>query len=567
MYIVKKIFCISLLCWLTPIFILAQQKPNADSLFLKAREAAFSDRWAEARQMARTLLAHYPDYHDAKMLIGRTYAWEHKADSARMTVTPLLDIEPDSYDVLMLLVDNEMWSENYDEAIIFIDRALIFYPTDEDFLFKKANALYQNKDFENAAKAVQELLDVNPNHAQGKDLQSLVESPKYADLYNNAEIETRAGNWDEARGYLRQILAEEPSHFLALLLMANTYAFENKFDSARHVTAKLYSWEPENYELLDLMVKVEIWDRKYKVAMTEVEKALEAHPDDAEFLYKKALIQYHQRDYNDALATLDHLLDEIDPRHADAIALKNEILKNNRYRDYILHEYYYEYFEEPYYSHKWITSTGLAKWTKFGTYIGKFNVGHDWGKDALPHRPLPTYQLEFEAYQNLWPSNYLWLNHAVALDTSGFFPQHRGGVEFFQRLPQGLEASLGVRYMYWSSFIMFYTGSIAWVNNLNYWSYRIFLDDKINVTNIFTYRRYFSARPEYFYLVAGYGNYSDDFLRLDDEKQTMMWLWQVGIHKFISPRWFFLASVGGHHDIRIRWTGQAGIRYYFNMFK
>ena len=549
----------------------AQETPNADSLFLKAREAAFNDRWAEARIICRQLLSHYPNYHDATMLIGSTYAWELKADSARMTVSPLLNIEPDGYDILNLLADNEIWSGNYDDGIQFIDKALIYYPLDEDFLYKKANAYYLKNDFYNSTQTLNELFSVNPNHEQGKELQRAIHLPQLARLYDSAEENTRAGNWDEAHKYIQQMLAQDPDHFPTLLLLGSVYAFENKFDSARHVTTRLYKNNHDNYELLDLMVNIEIWDNKYKDAMTQVNRALRTFPDDPEFLFKKAFIQYLQKEYREALKTLDHLLsDEIDPKHADGIKLRNDILQNHRYKDYILHEYYYEYHNKPN-SHKWITSTGLAKWTKYGTYIGKLNIGHDWGRKELPHRPLPAYQLELEAYQGLWRTNYLWLNHAFALDTSGFFPRHRGGIEFFQRLPQGLEASIGLRYMYWSSLLVFYTGSLSWVSNLNYWSYRLFVNPAypLGFTNIITYRRYFSQRPEYFYVLAGYGTYSDEFLHLIEGTPAYSWIVQTGIHKFITQRWFFLASVGYARDdgYRNRIMAQAGVRYYFNMFK
>ena len=602
-------------CCFSVVSIDAQQKPpNADSLFLKAREAAFSDRWAEARQMSRELLSHYPDYYDATMLIGRTYAWEHKADSARMTVMPLLEVEPDSYDVLMLLTDNEIWSENYDAAIRMIDRALLFYPRDEDFLFKRANAFYLNGFMHDAEIAAQTVLEVNPNHVGAQELIRQIQAPRIAErqseAYDLAEAATRARNYGEAQKHLRQLLAEEPDHFAASLLMAQTYAFENKFDSARHVTRELHRAEPENYDLLELMINIEIWDKEYKTAMTRVNTALAAYPDDPDFLYKKALIQFLQKDYDDALDTLNHLLDDIDPTHAEAIALRDLILQNYRYRDYVLHEHYFEYAKNRppsgYYTRKWIASAGLAKWTKHGTYIGKLNVGHDWDKNhrnlvnatraKADKNPLPAYQIELEAYQNLWSTAYLWLNHAfrVPMQNSRFFPRHRGGIELFQRIPENFEGSIGCRYMVWEGVLKDENGdsvrnedgeevpdinsslwswvgtlSISWVPNRNYFAYRAFIGfTDWGLTHIFTYRRYFSDhRPEYFYALAGYGSYSDEFLYFD-RNPSMTFLWQVGIHKFISPRWFFLAAAGATHDSgqQDRWMAQAGIRYYFKLF-
>ena len=546
----------------------AQEKQNADEMFLKARDTAFENRLPEARRLCRQLLADFPEYHDATILIGRTYAWELKTDSARNIITPMLEIEPDSYDILTLLADNEIWGGYYDNALEIIEQALVYYPTDEDFLFKKANAYYQKGDNDNTIKALNKLLSVNPNHEKGNALLKDASSTKMITdpLYAKAEEETRAGNWKESRKYCRQVIAVEPEHFAATLLMAQNFAFENKFDSARLVCSQLDKSYPNNYDVLDLKVNIEIWNKKYKNALSEVQKALNAFPDDENFLYKKALIQYLSKDYEDALKTLDHLL-EINPDHEDGIKLRDEILQNFRYRDYVFLEGYFEGYKDPSRVGKEIISTGLAKWTKYGTYIGKFNMG----EDVLNPNTTMDYQFEAEAYQNLFPSNSLWLNYAYSSKVVDFFPWHRGGAEFFQGLSKGLEASLGFRFLYWSDLAMIYTASLSWMPNKNYFQYRIFLsqpNNRIVYTNIFTYRRYFSAKPEYFYALVGYGNYSDDFVHLNQALGNSL-LAQIGIHKFITVRWFFLATAGYAYDdgYRHRYIASAGIRYYFNMFK
>jgi hypothetical protein len=47
------------------------------------------------------------------------------------------------------------------------------------------------------------------------------------------------------------------------------------------------------------------------------------------------------------------------------------------------------------------------------------------------------------------------------------------------------------------------------------------------------------------------------------------YLAQIGILKFVTVRWLFLASMGYARDdgFRNRFQASAGVRYYFNMFK
>ena len=563
---IKVIKIISIVClsWFVLLTGEAQIKPDADALFTKAREAAFADQWAEARKICRQLLSFYPNYYDATILMGSTYAWELKTDSARMVVQPLLNVEPDNYDVLTLLIDNEIWGSQYDKALEFIDWALGFYPSDEDFLYKKADVYYQKNDNTGSIKVLYELLTVYPDHIKGNDLLNTILPPEKIlnELYAKADEEAKAGNWKLARYYCRQVLTEDPNHFAAPLLMAQTFAFENKFDSARIISTKLYNVNPKHYDLLTLMVNIEIWNRKYKAALPQVETALAAWPDDENFLFKKAQIQYLAKDYKGAMQTLNKLL-AINPGHEDGAALKKDIQENHRYRDYAFVEDYFEFFKEPFLSRKLITSTGISKWTRHGTYIAKVNAGEE-----LPYKS-PAFQYELEAYQQLFPTNYLYLDYAWSRNK--FFPEHRGGIEFFQRLPKGFEASLGVRFLYWTDIRWFYTGSVSWLHNKNYLAFRPFfcyqnsyLIDSYNLT----YRRYFSDKEDYVFALVGYGNYSDDFLQLNPYPDNS-YLAQVGILKFITVRWFFLASVGYAYDdgYRNRFQALGGVRYYFNMFK
>jgi len=556
---------ICLMCWLALLPTHAQQKrPDADALFLKARDAAFSERYVEARKICRQLLSYFPDYFDATILMGRTYAWELKTDSARMVIQPLLYVEPDNYEVLTLLVDNEIWGGRYVKSLEFIDQALGFYPKDEDFLYKKAHSYYNQKDNTNTIKVLYELLTVNPEHVKGNELLNTILPPKkfLDELYVRADQEANAGNWKLARIYCRKILADVPDYFEASFLMAHTFAFENKFDSARIISSKLYEANPDNYDLQDLMVNIEIWNRKYKAALPQVEQALTVWPNDENFLFKKARIQYLARDYQDALKTLDELL-AINPDHEEGKALKKNILENHRFKDYVFIEDYYEYFKLPFLTHKLVTSTGISKWTKYGTYIAKVNMGEE-----LPYKTL-AFQYELEAYQQLFPTNYLYLDYAWSKNE--FFPEHRGAIEFFQRLPKGFEASLGMRYLCWINPRWIYTGSVSWLHNKNYLAFRpfFFLDNSLWISSYnLTYRRYFSEKDDYMYAVVGYGKYSDEFMQLNPEPSNS-YLVQIGVLKFVTIRWLLLASMGYAYDdgFRHRLQASAGVRYYFKMFK
>ena len=334
-----KNICICLICWFVLLPCKAQKSPDADEWFLKARDASHSERWAEARKICRQLLSLYPNYSDATILIGRTYAWELKTDSARMIIVPLLDMEPDNYELLTLLINNEIWGGQFDQALKDINHALDFYPSDENFLFKKADSYHSKKDNTFAIKVLYELLTINPDHIAGNDLLNTILPPKkYMDeLYANAAEEAKAGNWKIVREYCQQMLRNERGHFEASLLMAQAFACETKFDSARLIISNLYERYSKNESFQELAINIEIWNRKYDAALVQVEKALTLYPDHEDFLFKKARIQFLNKDYRNALTTLDKLF-AINPDHEDGNLLKKYMMENRRYKDYVFVE-------------------------------------------------------------------------------------------------------------------------------------------------------------------------------------------------------------------------------------
>jgi YaiO family outer membrane protein len=137
-------------------------------------------------------------------------------------------------------------------------------------------------------------------------------------------------------------------------------------------------------------------------------------------------------------------------------------------------------------------------------------------------------------------------------------------------LPEGFEASLGARFMYWKDNpAWIYTGSVSWLHNKNYLAFRPFFCYRnsryIDSYNL-TYRRYFTEKEDYLYAVVGYGNYSDEFVQLNPRPGNS-YLVQVGVLKFITARYFLMASAGYAHDdgYRSRFQASAGVRYYFNI--
>ena len=61
----------------------AQEISDADASFIEARDIAFEGKWSDAKEALNELLDHYPEYTDAKILMGKIDSWNGNYDDAR----------------------------------------------------------------------------------------------------------------------------------------------------------------------------------------------------------------------------------------------------------------------------------------------------------------------------------------------------------------------------------------------------------------------------------------------------------------------------------------------------
>jgi len=95
---------------------------------------------------------------------------------------------------------------------------------------------------------------------------------------------------------------------------------------------------------------------------------------------------------------------------------------------------------------------------------------------------------------------------------SSLFPVHRAGGEIYKKLPKGLEASAGLRYLNFSatSTVFIYTGSIGWYYK-DYWiSFRPFVTQGTPLSYTLSLRRYFKDADNYPGVTGGVGFSPDD---------------------------------------------------------
>ncbi|MDZ7773956.1 MAG: YaiO family outer membrane beta-barrel protein [Balneolaceae bacterium] len=163
---------------LLPIALPAQQA-GVDERFRQAREAAYAERYEEARRLCLGILDEVPDYHEVRILLGRTYAWEGRFGEARKHLEEVLVRAPRNRDALLALVNVAYWSGNHAEAARAAARALVYHPLDPELMDRRIRALTATQRYREAGLVYTRLQRTSPGYGELKELRDMVSSHRY----------------------------------------------------------------------------------------------------------------------------------------------------------------------------------------------------------------------------------------------------------------------------------------------------------------------------------------------------------------------------------------------------
>lgn len=325
--------------------------------------------------------------------------------------------------------------------------------------------------------------------------------------YQNARQLAFSGQRAEARALAQSIINVKPNFHDAYILIARTLAWDKQYPEAKKNANVVLGKKPGYSDAIDLLIDIYYWQGDSDSALIYCNLGLSYNPNSENFLYKKAVML--KKLGNDELTkyTLEQLL-TINPAHEKG----NEMLDSYKWKKIrkVKVGHYFNFFEEPWIRRFHITSAEISSKPKFGSLLFRTNLGQ-LTKDDTPFFSDIRPQFEVDAYPKLGKKQYAYVSYGYA--PNGFFAKHRAGLEIFRKLKYSFEASLGMRYLYWSDDLFFYTASVGKYYK-NYWfSARTFLTPKSNgVSHSFTLsgRKYFATAEDYIGINIGMGRSPDD---------------------------------------------------------
>ncbi|UAM99628.1 YaiO family outer membrane beta-barrel protein [Polaribacter litorisediminis] len=210
-------------------------------------------------------------------------------------------------------------------------------------------------------------------------------------------------------------------------------------------------------------VKNEQYAEKYFKSLELVQKALLVFPGDADLLQLKAKAELNSNNSQEALITMKQAV-KLHPDNEEVLNYKNSLESDLSFNTLSI-DYSLEVYQNKDRDHMHYTTVQYARQTKYGSINAKINYTNRFLTD--------NYQLEIDLYPRIVKGLYAYVSGGWS--QSPLNPSARYGAELFKSLPKSFEASLGFRWLKFSTETTIYTGSLGWYTGNSYWALRSYV--------------------------------------------------------------------------------------------
>jgi YaiO family outer membrane protein len=300
----------------------------------------------------------------------------------------------------------------------------------------------------------------------------------------------------QAQDSLLLILTKYPDYLDVRSFLASTYSWDGAYKKARKEFAYIINKDNKRKTDWIAYVKNEQYAEKYFKALELSKKALEVFSDDADFLILKAKSELNSSNISEASITMGKAV-KLHPKNEEVLrykkSLENALNFNNIGVSYAMDIYDKNDRDNMYYS-----TLSYSRQTKFGSITTKLNYTNRFQTD--------NYQLEIDMYPRIVKGLYAYVSGGWS--SSPLNPTQRYGFELFKSLPKSFEASLGFRWLKFSSETTIYTGSVGWYTGNSYWAFRTYVTPRapgMSKSGTLIYRKYRSDAENYFTIESGLG--------------------------------------------------------------
>ncbi len=161
----------ALLIFLLCLSAAAARAQSADSLLAAARKAAFDRQdYPEAIRLVQHARSTDPNNPETLVFLGRLHTWNKEPNSARRYLLAARQAIPPLADAFAASADLEYWEKNYDTALSLAQQGLALDGANAELMLRKAQILFEQKDYAAALGVADTLLRTNRGNIQARSL-------------------------------------------------------------------------------------------------------------------------------------------------------------------------------------------------------------------------------------------------------------------------------------------------------------------------------------------------------------------------------------------------------------
>ncbi|MBI3130133.1 MAG: YaiO family outer membrane beta-barrel protein [Acidobacteria bacterium] len=351
------------------------------------------------------------------------------------------------------------------------------------------------------------------------------------EMYFRARRLGSEGHREKARTLCREALKRSPDYHDIRILLGRLFAWDDRYDEGRVELQEVLRRKPEHLDGREALVDLELWSDHPRQALTLCTEGLVLHPQAAGLHFRRARALKTLGDYPAALESASRAV-VTDPNLHAARRLRDDLAELNQ-RSQVGITATYDHFDRTFDPWRSLALSAGHRFD-FGSVIGRVTQASRFGETGT--------QVEVDSYPRLGEGTYAYLN--AGYSSAAIFPTFRWGAELYHNFPKGIEASLGVRHLRFSSTaVSIYTGSFG-----KYWGDWLFTL-RANTTpssvgasrsGSLSARRYFGDAETYLGLSLGTGvspdqaNPSAEILDLRSRKASLAGQARVGRRLILS---------------------------------
>lgn len=307
------------------------------------------------------------------------------------------------------------------------------------------------------------------------------------------------GKRAQAQDSLLFILTKYPNYLDIRSFLASTYSWDGKYAKARKEFQYVLNKDDKRKTDWIAYIKNEQYAEKYFKSLELVKTALKVFTDDADLLLLKARSEFNRRNIQEAYRIVKRAV-EIHPKNENLLKYKKSIDAELRLNaiGISFSTDYYDFDKDNGRANMYYSSFTYSRQTKYGSIISRFNYTNRFETD--------NYQFEIDMYPRIINGLYAYVN--AGYSNSPLNPSQRYGFELYKSLPKSLEASLGFRWLKFTTSTTIYTGSLGWYKGNSYWGLRGYMtpgDPGTSGSGRVIYRKFRADADNYFNIEVGFG--------------------------------------------------------------